>query len=410
MSIEQRSNELREELSFNRLINLKHFLKSHQSIIPFILMIIILVLPLNLFIIKQLINKFSPNPKTQNPPLVSVEKILNGSLQKEYETWFNNHNPMKSMFTNFNNQFYYSLFSKSLMFDSNIVIGKNAYLFEKIYINQYVNLSKIPYTQKQFDLWAADLQELADFFAKRGQKLIYLITPSKASFYPEYLPDSYAKIIKDTRPDYFLKIEALKKVRVPYFDASQFILANKDKSYGYLLFPQGGTHWTMLGASLVAQRILDLIAQQTQTQLPPLSYSYTITTRPLGVDKDLLHLCKLLFPPKHYSVPFVSFKKNKNPVPLKVAIIGGSFTHFFKQLFTESQYFSQLDHYYYLILNHYQTSKNGKKELPINREDPSSYQDILAADVVILEENEILPYSNHFRELYFRLLGKSPSS
>lgn len=405
------SIELAEEVPANRIVNIKNFLKTHQPIIPFFLMIIILVLPINLFIIKQILNQFSSTPKIQNPPLVSVEKVLNGSLQKEYETWFNNHNPLKSVFTNLNNQFYYSLFSKSLMFDSNIVIGKKGYLYEQIYINQYVNLSKIPYTQRQFDLWAADLKELADFFEKRGQKFIYLITPSKASFYPEYLPNSYAKIIKDTRPDYFLKLDALKKVHVTYFDASQFMLAQKDKSYGYLLFPRGGTHWTMLGASLVAQRILDLISQQTQTQLPPLSYSYTVTTRPLGVDKDLLHLCKLLFPPKRYTVPFVSFKVNENPVPLKLAVIGGSFTHFFKQLFTESNYFSQLDHYYYLILNHYQISQNGKKiDIPINRDDPRSYQDILAADVVILEENEILPYSNHFRELYFRLLGKYPSS
>ncbi|WP_347251845.1 hypothetical protein [Legionella sp.] len=411
MSIEHTSNELPKEASENWLISVRKFLKTYRQFIPFFVVMIVLALPLNIFVIKQLGRMLSFQPKhTQKLPDFSIEKLLNNRLQKEYETWFNDHNPLKSTFTKFNNQFYYSLFSTSLMFNSNIVVGKKGFLYEKIYTDQYTNPHHLPYTPKQFDKWAMDLKELADFFSKRGQTFIYLITPSKATFYPEYLPESYAKIITNPRPDYFLKLEALKKIQVPYVDASELMLAHKQKPYGNLLFTRGGTHWTMLGAALAGQKIIDVIAQQTQTVFPPLAFTYTVSTRPLGVDKDLLHLCKLLFPPKHYQVPYVTFKANEKPSPLKLAIIGGSFTHFFKEMFTESNYFSKLDHYYYLILNHYQFAEKGKKiEMPINREDPASYQDILDADIVLLEENEILPYSNHFRELYYRVLGKLPN-
>ncbi|ARG96671.1 hypothetical protein B6N58_02715 [Legionella micdadei] len=323
MSIEHTSDELSRKESNNWLMSLREFLRAYRQFVPFFLIMIVLALPLNLFVIKQFARKFSIQTKqTQKLPDFTVEKFVNNTLQKEYETWFNDHNPLKSTFTKFNNQFYYSFFSTSLMFNSNIVIGKKGYLYEKIYTDQYANPSKIPYTQKQFDKWAADLQELADFFAKRGQKLIYLITPSKATFYPEYLPDSYTKIVTNPRPDYFLKIKALKNIDVPYIDASELMLANKQKPYGNLLFTRGGTHWTMLGAALAGQKIIDLISQQTQLPLPPLSFSYTVSNRPLGVDKDLLHLCKLLFPPKHYRVPYVTFNANEKPSPLKLAIIG----------------------------------------------------------------------------------------
>ncbi|MFT4059466.1 MAG: hypothetical protein QM652_07950 [Legionella sp.] len=410
MSIEYTSNELTQEISNNWLISFKEFLKTYRQFIPFFLVMITLVLPLNLFVIKQLAREFLfSNKSTQAFPGFTLEKLMNNNLQKEYETWFNDHNPLKSIFTKFNNQFYYTLFSKSLMYSSNIVIGKKGYLYEKDYIDHYANPNEIPYVQKQFDKWAVELQEVADFFTKRGQKFIYLITPSKATFYPEYIPDSYKKIVTNPRPEYFLKIEALRKTHIPYIDTSKLMLAHKQKSYGNLLFPRGGTHWTMLGAALAGEKIIELISQQTQISLPLLSFSYTVNTRPIGVDKDLLQLCKLLLSPKHYNVPAVIFKANKKPLPLKLAIVGGSFTNFFRDLFAKANYFSKLDHYYYLIVNHYQISGQGKKiEIPISREDPASYQDILAADVVILEENEAIPYSNHFRELYFRLLGKFP--
>ncbi len=403
-----------KKILINRPRFLKNFFKTHQLVIPFFIMMIFLVLPINLFLLMQMTSKISfkqadsPQLVTmQARPTLALGKFLDGSFQKDYETWVNDHNPLKSMFTNFNNQFYYSLFSKSLMADSSIVIGKKGYLYEKDYIIQYVNANKIPFTQEKTEKWAANLQELADFFTHRGQQFIYVITPSKAAYYPEYIPNEYTKVVTNARPGYFLKIEALKKIHVPYFDASEYILSKKEKSYGNLLFIRGGTHWTMLGAAFTTKKILALISQQTKKLLPPLSFSYTLSTNPHGVDMDLLYLCKLLFPPRHYAVPHVSFKALENPVPLKVAIVGGSFTNFFVKLFIEANYFSQIDHYYYLILNHYRHSKEGITLLPMIRNDPASYQAILEADIVILEENEIIPYwSNHFDELYFRLLGK----
>lgn len=296
------------------------------------------------------------------------------------------------------------------MYDSGLIIGKKGFLYEKIYVEQYLNLSQKEYTAEQFDQWAQDLKKISDYFTTRGKVFVYFLTPSKVTFYPEYLPNSYLKLIPENpRPDYYLKKEALKKSGVSYVDASEYLMKLKEKSYGQLLFPLGGTHWTMLGATLSMQKVINKVAKIGNFSLPPIKYSYAPSFQAKYVDKDLLDLCKLLFPNIKYLVPDVVFEKNESSVPLKMAIIGGSFTNFYTSLFKNTGYFSQVDHFYYLILNHYQVTADGNvKEIPVVKEDPSSYKDILNADVVILEENELLPYSNHLKELYFNLFGTMP--
>ncbi|MFA5960173.1 MAG: hypothetical protein WC785_06620 [Tatlockia sp.] len=393
----------------------KSFFKAYPQYIPLCAMLLLFALPINLYLIVHGLSKV-PIPVlkkhkfiTQRPSF-SVDKFLNGTLQKEYEYWFNENNPLRSTLVKFNNQFYYSLFTKSLMYDSNLIIGKKNFIYEKVYIDQYVNLNKTDYSVQQFEKWAQDLKAISDHFAKQGKLFIYLITPSKVAFYPEYLPSSYQKRINNPRPDYYLKIEALKKSGVAYFDASNYIVNAKAKAYGELLFTQGGTHWTMLSAALTTRKMLKIISKLTNVELSPLKFTYSEAFKPQFVDKDLLELCKLLFPNLKYRVPQITFEESENNSPLKLAIIGGSFTHFFRTLFAETKHFSQVDHFYYLILNHYQVSKDGSvKEVPIHQEDSHSYKTIFAADVVILEENELLPYSNHMKELYFQVFGTRPA-
>lgn len=387
-------------------------IKVNPQFIPLFLIMIILILPLCFSVVKKTIKKILSyqhaitihHNKNNKLPEFSVAKLMDGSLQKKYETWINENLGFRTAFIQSSNQFLYSLFNKSHMYHSNIVIGKNDFLFEKTYIEQYVNINRINYSEKQFDQWASQLQRMADFFTQRGQQFFYVITPSKASYYPEYLPKDYAKLIETPRPDYFLKLKALKKTNVAYFDGSEYILESKDKPYAHLLFPRGGTHWTMLSAALTAREILALISRQMNYHFPPLHFSYSTSTKPPFVDKDLLNLCNLLFPKNRYVTPLVIFKSNKKPLPFKVAIIGGSFTNFYKDLFAKTRYFSQVDQYFYLNINHLQISQEGKeREIPVDKENPLSYQEILAADIVILEENEVLAYSTHFTELYSRL-------
>ena len=401
---------LRDLLPLAKKINEK------PEYIPLFLIIFILIVPFYFSLFKKSVKKVMSyqhiirvhQNKNDLLPLFSVAKFLKGSWQKKYETWLNENLAFRTMFIRTSNQFFYSFFNKSHMYRSTIIIGKDNYLFEKSYIEQYVNLNKIQYSSHQFDEWARNLQQMADFFAKRGQQFIYVITPSKATYYPEYLPNDYANLIGNPRPDYYLKLAALKKTTVTYFDGSEYILNAKEKSYGNLLFPRGGTHWTMLSAALTAREVLALIAKEMNEKFPPLRFSYSTSIKPSSVDRDLLNLCNLLFPQDRYTIPRVIFKPTKRQLPFKLAIIGGSFTDFYKDLFAQTKYFSQVDQFFYLNINHRQISKDGlASELIVNKEDPASYQAILDADIVLLEENEVLAYSVHFMGLYTQLFAKT---
>jgi hypothetical protein len=317
---------------------------------------------------------------------------LNKDWQKKFEDWLNFQIPYRPELIRSHNQIYYSLFSKSYMNDSRIIVGKKKYLYEIGYITRYCNSDHKIYTQQQFNEWVSKLQALNDFFQKRGQKFIYIFSPSKAGYFPEYFPTLY-QCTGSHRPDYYMAQHVLKTAAFPYINATQVLSQNKSK-YGDLLFPRGGIHWTLLGAALI---IPDILKKIGSTDLPRLQLSYTTDFKPQGTDKDLLDLLNILST-QNYIVPTVSFVKS--PVKhlkkrLKVALIGGSFLGQIIQLFSQEKLFAQMDYYVYLTWRHMymadgtiplNTTFGLQEDVDLNN--PKTYQDILNADVVIFEENE----------------------
>lgn len=370
-------------------------------VLPFLLIMILLVLPLPLItcgtVFKTLLTEkkylYGVANKPHPFPALSGSAIFNKTWQIQFQDWLNFKIPLRSTLIRLHNQIYYSLFSKSYMYDSHIIIGRKNYFYEISYLTKYCNTNHITYTQAQFSEWLAKLQALNDFFRKRRQKFVYIISPSKAGYFPEYIP-SYYRCSDAPRPDYKIAQSTLKKADFPYIDASRVLLDNKSK-YGNLLFPRGGTHWTALGAALI---IADVLNKIDAPQLPRLKFSYTTDFNPSGTDSDLLDISNLLFPQKNYIVPKVSFIKSssKHPgKPLKIALVGGSFLGQLTQLFAQEKLFAQIDYYFYLKLNHFHMADGvipphtlfGVMEA-VDLHDPKTYQDILDADVVIFEENE----------------------
>lgn len=367
------------------------------SLLPLLLIMQIMVLPLPLIIwgktaFKKDRSLIGVANTVLTLPAISGSSLLAKKWQKQFEDWLNLKIPFRIQLIRIHNQIYYSLFSSSYTFDDRIVIGKKNYFYQISYLNKYCNSKHIVYRQAQFDEWAAKLQALNDFFQKRGQKFVYIISPSKASYFPEYFPANY-QCNGVHRPDYVLAQHALKNVAFPYVDGSKILLQNKPQ-YGALLFPLGGIHWTVLGAALIMQDVLKKIAAP---QLPKLQFSYTTSFSPNGTDSDLLDLNNLFFPQKYYIVPVVSFTKIPSIYSgkqLKVALVGSSFSMHLVQLFNQEKLFTQMDYYFYFKERHFQVKSDTPPEQVfldtknVDLTDPKTYQDILNADVVIFEENE----------------------
>ena len=389
---------------------------------PLINVIAILLLPLPLFILLNVtpnkylqfqnsnLSKLSGTQKKirESRPQITGREVISGEWQKKFEVWINEKLPVKRPLIKLHNQIYYSLFSKSYMASGAVLIGKQNYFYESSYLLKYCNSSNTDYKESDFYEWATRLQNLSNFFEKRGQKFIYMITPSKASYFPEYFPKGYVCNAKIKRPDYMEATHILQKKKIPHIDGSKIVLDAKDK-YGNLLFPRGGIHWSALGASLVASELVREIQKTKYPKLPKLHFSYIVNNNPRASDRDLYSLANLMLKP-HYSVPKVSVEKVK-PIhygSLKIAFVGGSFLELLTVALHDSNIFKKIDVFRYFTMYQTHFERNAEQiQLPIKADDMNAYNSLLNADIVILEENEELIKSRHFDAFAEKMLGKN---
>jgi alginate O-acetyltransferase complex protein AlgJ len=341
--------------------------------------------------------------RTWGLPSWSLEDLMTRRFQRQLEMLVNERLPLRTDIVRAVNQFYYSLFSKSYMYDGRLVFGRHRQLYEIEYIQKYCDTLKSEFTIAEFDQWAAELQQVASFFAQRGQAFIYLITPSKASYFPEFIPKRFECSIRIPRPDYRLAVSALQKSDLHYVDGSRILLDAKGQ-YPVNLFPRGGTHWTMLGAALTTDALIAEISRTTGQTIPELRFSYIIDENPTGTDVDLLEVANLWRPDESYRVPKVTVeaRSSMRGRGLKLALVGDSFLWQVLDLLAAAEIFDQIDYFYYFKVSH---ERRPKKTLPpVDENDPNTYRDLLAADVVVFEENESALGAGYIKLLREKLL------
>lgn len=319
-------------------------------------------------------------------PRLSPTSVMDGSFQKATELLLEDVFPFRAAIVRATNQAYYSLFARSYMYRNEVVIGKRQYLYETIYLQHYCNTMREKHTQDEFDRWAKNIESLGDFFTRRGQTFLFILTPSKAAYYPEYIPDWVGCKGQSPRPDYVLAAAALPRTHLPYVDLSKLVVDAKGK-YPLQLFNRGGTHWNMLAVALSAQEMARKISAQGKVQLPEVNFSYVVDNHPGGIDTDLLDVLNLWAPNRNYPTAVVSFERQppRTPAP-RIAIVGGSFMGQMSQALHDTNMFGSVDYYFYLMMEHVSFPA-----LPHPQTSPYTaeyYNQLLAADIVILEENE----------------------
>jgi hypothetical protein len=215
----------------------------------YILLVIILLMPLFFSIVKiDIIMKIdrSLDGAYESPkrPEITLVNILNGNFQNDFEKYFNYKLRGRSIMTRIVNQVTYSLIKSTN--NSRILIGKDGYLFEPWYPQAYLDESTESQRHDLYDKMVilASLQETVE---EMGKHLFVIITPSKASIYPEYLPDDYHRYaaLKSSTEEYSQNfyeyfVSHAGGIKFKYFDYHNKFLDLK-KIGG--IFSKGGTHW-----------------------------------------------------------------------------------------------------------------------------------------------------------------------
>ena len=324
-------------------------------------------------------------------PSISLKTWLSGKFQEQFSNYFSQNFLLRKLFIKITNQIYYTLFDKSYMYDQSIIIGKENWLYELAYIQDYCRLL-IPLHLDEAVSLANKIGDLQQQLKKRGVQFLVLITPSKAFLYPQYIPDVFINKKTDANRDYENLIPLFKEYEINYVDGHEITLDASTKSK-HPLFCRGGTHWNYLGAFFTVEQLIEKIETLKGASLPHIAYNeIKVDMKPEDSDRDLANLLYLLFPPYGYITPHPLIRAvsgNQDQKQNSIVFVGASFSALVFDILSTNEIFKNIDYYFYY--------KNSLKTFPRDVIRESTYKvenidwkrDFFDKDIIVLEINEI---------------------
>ena len=301
------------------------------------------------FALPALVN-YLPVPPT---PAWSIESWRSGQFQTGATDWFASVLVPRSLAVRATNQLYYAVFHKSYMYEKRIAIGRDETLYETYAIAAACSPAK-PHPAERFAGFVAKMAALHARLAQENKLLLFMVTPNKAEMMPEFLPPSACKGAVGTGPDRVLLDQLLTQAGVPVIDAQEAVQAMKRQD-PLPPYPRGGTHWSRLAASRVAEttiRTIDQLAGQDfgGFEQGPVRWDQ----RPVKSDGDLARLLNLWHPPLDY--PTGTAELACRPTPLGrdagIIVVGDSFIEQLMDPILECGLFGRAEYYFYYDLFH----------------------------------------------------------
>jgi alginate O-acetyltransferase complex protein AlgJ len=319
---------------------------------------------------------------------LSWSSLRDGSFQKAVSSRVTEAMPVRPLLIRINNEIRFELFGE--LTAPQVVRGARGHLIERSYLEEYCAR-----TEDQGARLAADiipkLKDIQNFYRARGAIFVYLVTPSKAAHLPEYFVDrvpcpSTPAARANLVPQY---VGLLRQAGIDVVDTASLIHSLKG-SYEVELFPEGGVHWNDIGGARAVSAVVEDINRQAGREVPPFTFTWTLSGVTSGVDRDLVDLLNVFFPPLSYLTPKVRFQTAipcaESPArAIDAALIGSSFSHLPGQILIEHNCLSNLNVYYYMHLGRFGGVPYRELQRDLKEADLARLRD---AGIVILEENE----------------------
>lgn len=327
----------------------------------------------------------APEPVERN-----MDTLSEGTYQTFYRSNWEANFPGQKFLLRIRNQLLYSICGVSP--NTNVIIGKDNYLYEPGYIVQELQICP-PTPDEYFSLLGNNLSKLDSLLKENGKELYVFITPSKAHFFREYIPDKYSfcstKKDMNNCPDYQRLLKTLKENKINYYDSIKFVNeALNDKRFQAPPYYKSGIHWSHPWGESAAAEFLDFIRSRSKYDLDAIQIVEHPSDVPISPDPDLyLSLNLLKAPHEQWWSTEVKTSHHGKDHP-NVFLRGGSFMGqslsaltmngvFTKFLHFENNYYTQKDYITYQNISKF----NAYDEIDLNTF-------LGRSDIIILEVNE----------------------
>ena len=341
-------------------------------------------------------NKEPKTSPADELPAVSAQGILDGSFQTDFDAYFRSHFPLQNYFLKLRNQIQWSIFDKSP--NTHVVKGKDNNLFESLYIEELLKYDSF-YTyndeylanyDQYWDQVAQDLAYIQGKLAEKGKVMYVFLTPSKAHFMPEAVPDSYVmnRPNRDEVPYAFdVLVEKLDKYGVHYYNSVEYF---ENTKLDVPLFQKSGIHYTWAAGAIAFRNAVEGINTLTPDhQIKPYTISFRESDKPVFPDDDLYNLLGLMsgtfekeYGDQIYYEPVYTETDTSGAAGPKVYLQGGSFEGPIIHLFTSTQIASR----FRFVQNTAEVDENGTH--PLAKVEDSKVLQSLDSDIFLFEINQ----------------------
>lgn len=282
--------------------------------------------------------------KADSNPDFSWQNWWSGTFQQDKAAWLNENYGFRNTLLRLHNQIGYSWWNHA--YTNWVIVGKENYLFDSKYINSWQGYDFVG--QAVIDDKTRKLKALQHELSKRGTALLVIIAPGKASYFPEYLPDT-CKPNKVNTTNYESYVKTFGREQIRTFDVRKWFNILKKQSK-YALFPKCGIHWSTYGATIVQDSITGFVSALLERPLPKLEMDEIVVTDSANtIDADIGKGMNLLWEPKGYPLAYPKFhfpdaEKFKLPSCL---VIGDSYYWTHDPHRFHKKVFNTIDFYYY---------------------------------------------------------------
>lgn len=323
--------------------------------------------------------------------LPNLKSLGDRSFQADVERVFNQGFPAREALIRLSNELSLRIFGNTALNPTAFVVGKENALFDAAYLKEYF-IRRVE--ERKIEEWVGGVAKLQSLCKSRSTAFILLITPTKVTISPQWIPDAWRGRLNPKPRPYELLIKLLEKYKINYVDGN--VITKRARDSGLLkttAFPLGGIHWTDEAALHTANAVLENLRDQGLNVQNIDVGSIRVNTHPEGDAADMLRTMNFALP-WSYPYPLVDVTPRKE-ISRRYVIsgVGGSFWFQIANLLSRTGQFFEIDYFFYLT-----AGKNNwmNGTFAIARE-PSGIinleREILSADAVVLEVND-----NHVRE------------
>ena len=356
--------------------------KQNKTVVKFFLIaiLVLLLLPMVNYQLKFLKELSLHGSETQvAQPIRSFKSYFTGQYQDSFANYFSANLPLRSYAIKTHNQILYSAFKYTNA--SQVVIGKESYLYETPYLNAFTGRNYIG--DSAINKGALKLQKIQLALTKINKKLLVVLAPGKASFFPATIPNDYQQIINKNNHDEFVK--AYQKNQINYIDFASYFNKLKQTS-PYPLYGKYGIHWSQYGMNIALDSMLHKMELAAKQKFPSKINLETAVINGYRFTDNDVELALNLFidlPKENMAYRSFQFEKNINKYKPNIIVVADSYWWLAHNNYISKEIFNE---YHFLYYN--KSIYDFNQQLPLTLNDDLIADYLNRADVIVLMATE----------------------